>query len=184
MQSLRAFRTDLERGRLNWSIDSRKARRELGFAPRPLEHTLADTISWVHGQQGDPGLAPAEASLSPGLAGRTRKEPRHERTEPATTVPELLDWAALHHPDARRLSPRRGEPAAAHDLRGAGPAVRQRTEELPPGDGPVTVFLDSSVEWSINFLAIAAQARPAVLIDAKLEIAAVATSCATPGRKW
>jgi len=29
------------------SFDSSRARQELGFAPRPLDETLADTLAWL-----------------------------------------------------------------------------------------------------------------------------------------
>jgi dihydroflavonol-4-reductase len=47
-------------GRYAW-YDSSKARRELGWTPRPLHETLADTIGWLRGQNAQPAAAAARA---------------------------------------------------------------------------------------------------------------------------
>ena len=36
-----------------WYVDARKARRELGFEPRPLEETLRDTVNDLRAQHDD-----------------------------------------------------------------------------------------------------------------------------------
>jgi dihydroflavonol-4-reductase len=54
-----------------WTYSNAKARRELGFAPRPHEETLEDAISWqaeqLEGQIGEPGLARVALGLAGGL---------------------------------------------------------------------------------------------------------------------
>jgi dihydroflavonol-4-reductase len=45
-------------GRYAW-YDTSKARRELGWTPRPLRDTLADTIGWLQGQSQEPAAAAA-----------------------------------------------------------------------------------------------------------------------------
>lgn len=47
-------------GRYAW-YDTSKARRELGWTPRPLRETLADTIAWLRGQDAQPATAAARA---------------------------------------------------------------------------------------------------------------------------
>jgi dihydroflavonol-4-reductase len=47
-------------GRYAW-YDTSKARRELGWTPRPLRETLADTIGWLRGQAPQPAAAAARA---------------------------------------------------------------------------------------------------------------------------
>jgi dihydroflavonol-4-reductase len=37
---------------LNWYVSSAKARADLGYAPRPLSHTLRDTHRWYRAQEG------------------------------------------------------------------------------------------------------------------------------------
>ncbi len=45
----------------HWYVDARKARAELGFAPRPAEQTLRDTVEWLRDQV---GLAPELGAMS------------------------------------------------------------------------------------------------------------------------
>jgi dihydroflavonol-4-reductase len=47
-------------GRYAW-YDTSKARRELGWTPRPLRETLADTIGWLRGQAPQPAATAARA---------------------------------------------------------------------------------------------------------------------------
>jgi nucleoside-diphosphate-sugar epimerase len=59
----------------NWRYSSRRARRELGYRPRPLDRTLAATIAWYREliETGRLGRAPSPLSLSAlgvRLAGR------------------------------------------------------------------------------------------------------------------
>jgi dihydroflavonol-4-reductase len=60
----------------NWRYSSRKARRELGYKPRPLDDTLGDTVAWYLDLQerGALGGGPSPLSLAAAgvrLAGRT-----------------------------------------------------------------------------------------------------------------
>jgi dihydroflavonol-4-reductase len=53
-----------------WTYSSAKARKELGFAPRPHEETLEDAIRWQSDQLGERGRGPARGRLPFDLAGR------------------------------------------------------------------------------------------------------------------
>jgi dihydroflavonol-4-reductase len=59
----------------DWRVSSRKARRELGYKPRPLEQTLRDTVAWYSDLQErgalDGGVSPLSlAAAGVRLAGR------------------------------------------------------------------------------------------------------------------
>lgn len=54
-----------------WTYSSAKAKRELGFAPRPHEETLEDAVSWMSAQLGDRvGGDPGATEAALGLAGK------------------------------------------------------------------------------------------------------------------
>jgi hypothetical protein len=60
----------------DWRVSSRKARRELGYKPRPLDDTLRDTVAWYRDLQErgalDGGVSPMSlAAAGVRLAGRT-----------------------------------------------------------------------------------------------------------------
>jgi dihydroflavonol-4-reductase len=60
----------------DWRVSSRKARRELGYKPRPLDDTLRDTVAWYRDLQDrgalDGGVSPMSlAAAGVRLAGRT-----------------------------------------------------------------------------------------------------------------
>ena len=50
-----------------WTYRNTKARRELGFEPRPHEETLEDAVRWQMGELGDrvrQGRTPQEAAIA------------------------------------------------------------------------------------------------------------------------
>ena len=51
---------EVKAGSLWWTYSNEKARRELGFEPRPHEETLADTIDWQYEHLGEAAV-PASA---------------------------------------------------------------------------------------------------------------------------
>lgn len=53
-----------------WTYSNARARRELGFAPRPHEETLADAVRWQSEQLGDEVAGPGLERLALDLAGR------------------------------------------------------------------------------------------------------------------
>ncbi len=61
----------------NWRYSSRKARRELGYRPRPLDRTLEDTVDWYReliqaGSLGGASVSPLSlAAAGVRLAGRS-----------------------------------------------------------------------------------------------------------------
>ncbi len=64
-----------------WTYSSAKAKRELGFAPRPHEETLEDAVSWVREQLGDrvggdPGVAASALDLAGGVSRLLGRLPR------------------------------------------------------------------------------------------------------------
>ena len=57
---------EVRSGTLWWTYSSARAKRELGFKPRPHEETLEDSVRWQADELGDridrkPGVAPAAA---------------------------------------------------------------------------------------------------------------------------
>jgi dihydroflavonol-4-reductase len=57
-----------------WTYSSAKAKRELGFTPRPHEETLEDALAWMSEQLGDRvGGEPGAADSALSLAGRVAK---------------------------------------------------------------------------------------------------------------
>ena len=72
---------EVKAGNLWWTYRNDKAKRELGFKPRPHERTLADTVDWQLEQLGDGGGArerATDAALRAGgvVAGAASKLPR------------------------------------------------------------------------------------------------------------
>ena len=71
--------TSVEMGGHYWYIDSSRAKRELGFSPRPAQDTLKDTLDWIRRYHPD---------FSHDFADTSR------RTPPAEFVtPEMLEFA-------------------------------------------------------------------------------------------
>ena len=57
-----------------WTYSSARAKRELGFSPRPHEETLEDSLSWMSEQLGDRvGGDPGAADSALSLAGRVTR---------------------------------------------------------------------------------------------------------------
>jgi len=64
-----AARDEVKAGSLWWTYSNEKARRELGFEPRPHEETLADTIDWQYEHLGESGGARERATDAAMRAG-------------------------------------------------------------------------------------------------------------------
>src|SRR4051812_45013503 len=89
-----------------------------------------------------------------------------------STIPELLARSVREHGDRIALERYAGGGAARDPLtfRALAEQVEARRRRLPPGPGPVALLLENGLDWALSFLAIVADGRPAVLVDANLRI--------------
>jgi len=88
------------------------------------------------------------------------------------TIPELLARTVREHGN-RVAFERYAGPGAPRDpitFAALAEQVEERRRQLPGEPRPVALLLENGPEWALNFLAIVADGRPAVLVDSNLSL--------------